>query len=61
MVYRKGVSLYIALVQMRFIQPKHFSKTNVTSHVFSQISDLKIFPECFRGPHAARGAAVGPH
>jgi len=23
---------------------------NVTSHAFQQISDLKIFPECFRGP-----------
>jgi len=21
-----------------------------TSHAFQQISDLKIFPECFRGP-----------
>ena len=61
----------IVLVQMHFIQGKQFSKTNVTSHVFEQISDFKIFPECFReplktlwratcGPHAARGPVVGP-
>jgi len=37
-------------VQMHFIQRKQFSKTNVTSHAFQQISDLKIFPERFRGP-----------
>jgi len=43
MIHRKGISLIIVLVQMHFIQRKHFSKTNVTSHVFSQISDLKIF------------------
>ena len=35
---------------MHFIQRKQFSKTNVTSHAFQQISGLKIFPECFRGP-----------
>jgi len=34
---------------MLFIQRKQFSKTNVTSHAFQQISDLKIFPERFRG------------
>ena len=27
---------------MHFIQRKQFSKTNVTSHAFQQISDLKI-------------------
>jgi len=37
-------------VQMHFIQRKQFSKTNVTSHAFEQISYFKIFPECFRGP-----------
>jgi len=37
-------------VQMHFIQRKQFRKTNVTSHAFQQISDLKMFPECFRGP-----------
>ena len=40
----------IVLVQMHFIQRKQFSETNVTSHAFEQISDLKIFLECFRGP-----------
>jgi len=35
---------------MHFIQRMQFSKTNVTSHAFQQISDLKIFPERFRGP-----------
>jgi len=40
----------IVLVQMHFIQRKQFSKTNVTSHAFEQISDFKIFLECFRGP-----------
>jgi len=40
----------IVLVQMHFIQCKQFSETNETSHAFKQISDLKIFPECFRGP-----------
>jgi len=34
---------------MHFIQLNQFSETNVTSLVFQQISDLKIFPECFRG------------
>ena len=40
----------IVLVQMHFIQRKKFSKTNVTSHAFEEISDLKIFLECFCGP-----------
>jgi len=53
MVHKKGISLFIVLVQMNFIQRKHFSKANVTSHVFLQIYDLKIFPECLRGPQAA--------
>jgi len=35
---------------MYFIQRKQFTETNVTSHAFQQMSDLKIFPECFRGP-----------
>jgi len=35
---------------MHFIQRKQFSETNVTLHPFKQISDLKIFSECFRGP-----------
>ena len=35
---------------MHFIQRKQFRKTNVTSHAFQQISDSKMFPECFRGP-----------
>jgi len=42
-VQRKG----IVLVQMHFIQRKQFSETNVTSYAFQQISDYKIFPECF--------------
>jgi len=58
----------IVLVQMHFIRRKQFSETNVTSHAFQQISDLKIFPECVRGPlktlyggpHAAHGPVVGP-
>jgi len=40
----------IVLVQMHFIQRKQFSETNVTLHAFQEISDLKIFPEWFRGP-----------
>jgi len=46
MVHRKGLSLFIVLVKMHFIQRKHFWKTNATSHVFSHVSDLKVFPEC---------------
>jgi len=30
-------------------QRKQFSETNETLHAFQQISDLKIFPECFHG------------
>jgi len=53
-------------VQANFIQRKQFSETDATSHVFQQISDLKILPECFRGPlktlwRATRGPVVGPH
>ena len=58
----------IVLVQMHFIQCKQFSETNVTLHVFQEISDLKIFPECFAGnwkhcggAHVAHGLVVGPH
>jgi len=40
---------------------KQINKTNATSHIFSQMSDLKIFPECFRGTHTYRGPVVGPH
>jgi len=42
--------LIIVLVQTHFIQRKQFSETNVTLHAFQQISDLKIFSQCFRGP-----------
>jgi len=35
---------------MHFVQRKQFSETNITSHVLQQILDLKIIPECFRGP-----------
>jgi len=35
---------------MHVIQRKQFSETYVTSRAFQEISDLKIFPECFRGP-----------
>jgi len=38
--------LFIVFVQMKH---KEFSEANVTSHAFQQISDLKIFPECFCG------------
>jgi len=48
MVHRKAP--FIVLVEMRFIQRKQFIETNVTSHAFQQLSDLLIFPECFRGP-----------
>ena len=37
------------LVQMHSTQRKQFNVTNVTTH-FQKISDLKICPECFRGP-----------
>ena len=51
----------IVLVRMHFIQRKQFSETNVTSHAFQQISDLKIFPECFRRPlKTLWWAACGP-
>ena len=50
------------------MQRKQFSETIVASHDFQQISDLKIFPECFRGPlqtlwraTCGRGPVVGPH
>jgi len=55
---------------MHFIQRQQFIESNVTSHPFQQISDLKIFPESFHGsqktlhcgrPHAAREPVVGPH
>jgi len=51
----------IVLVQVNFIHRKQFSKTNVTSHTFQQISDLKIYPECLCGPHAAHKPVVGSH
>jgi len=35
--------LFIVLVQMHFIQHKKFSETNVTSHVFQQISEFEDF------------------
>jgi len=60
--------LFIVLVQMHFVQRKLFNKTNVTSHAFQQISDLKISPQSFRGPlktlwraTCGRGPVVGPH
>jgi len=37
-------------MQVHFIQCKQISETNITSHAFQQISDLKIFPKCFCGP-----------
>jgi len=43
------------------IHRKQFSQTNVTSQAFQQISDLKNFPACFRGPHVAHGPVVGSH
>ena len=42
--------IFIVLVQMHFIQRKQFNETNVTLHAFQQISDQKIFLECFGGP-----------
>jgi len=35
---------------MHFVQRKQFNERNVISHIFQQISDLSISPECFRGP-----------
>ena len=35
--------LFFVCVHMHFIQSKQISETNVTSHAFQQISDLKIF------------------
>jgi len=46
---------------MLFNQRKQFNETNVTFHAFQQISNLKIFSECFRRPHAAGGPVVVPH
>jgi len=37
-------------MQIDFIQRKQIIETNVTSHAFQEISELKIFPECFREP-----------
>jgi len=37
-------------VQIHFILRKQFNVTNVTSNTFQKFSDLKIFPEYFRGP-----------
>jgi len=46
---------------MYFIQSKQFSETNATSHAFQQISELKIFPECFLGPQKTmRWVTYGP-
>jgi len=42
--------LFIVLVQMQFIQRAQFNETNVTSHAFQHISDIKVFPECFCRP-----------
>jgi len=55
-------------VQIHFIQRKQFNETNVTSHDFLQISNLKIFlnasvghwKRC-GGPYAAREPLAGPH
>jgi len=44
-----GKDIIHCFAQMHFIKRKQFSEINVTSHTFQQISDLKIFPECFRG------------
>jgi len=40
--------IWFVLVQIHIIQHKQFSKTNVISHVFQQISDLKVFQQSFR-------------
>jgi len=42
--------LFVVLVQINFIQRKQFNETTVTSHAFQQVSNSKIFSECFRGP-----------
>jgi len=54
MAHKKGF-IIIVLVQVHFIQQKQFNDRNVNSHNFKQISELKTFPDCFRGPHVARG------
>jgi len=46
MIHRKN----IGVVQIHFIQCKQLREENVNSHVFQQISDLKIFSECLREP-----------
>jgi len=49
MVHRKGLTK-IVIVQLHFImQRKQINETNFNSNTFSQISDLKIFPEWFSG------------
>jgi len=48
MVNRKGYSF--VHVQMHFRRRKDLSETNVTSHALQPMLNLKIFPECFRGP-----------
>jgi len=45
-------------VQIHFIQQKQFNETNVTSHAFQQISNLKFFSECFCGPLKTVGRAT---
>jgi len=42
--------IFIVVVQMHFIQRKQFNETNLNLQAFQRITDLKIFPECFRGP-----------
>jgi len=49
MAHKKGF-IIIVLVQVHFIQRKQFNDRNVNSHNFKQISELKTFPDCFRGP-----------
>jgi len=48
MVHIKGI-IHCFFMQTHFIQRKQFNETNITSHAFQQISNLKIFSECFRG------------
>jgi len=36
MAHRKGFIIFV-LVQIHFIQRKHFTETNVTSHTFQQV------------------------
>jgi len=43
---------------MQFIHHNQFNETNVTLNAFQQISDLKIFPECFRGSLKTRWRAT---